>query len=63
MMNRNGYVPLPFLKPLPGGFALKREVTVVLMTHCVTAVSANIIGEEVGLGLGRMCGLLEQSWS
>lgn len=62
-MNRNGYVPLPFLKPLPRGFALKREVTVVLMTHCATAMSAIITESEVGLGLGRICRLLEQSWS
>lgn len=41
-MNRNGCVPLPFLKPLPRGFALKRDVTVVLMTHCATAMSAII---------------------
>lgn len=30
-VNRNGYVPLPFLKPLHSGFALKREVTVMLI--------------------------------
>lgn len=35
----------------------------MLMTHCATAVSAIIKESEVGLGLGRMCRLLEQSWS
>lgn len=30
-MNRKGYVPLPFLKPLRNDFALKREVTITLI--------------------------------
>lgn len=29
--NRNGYVPLPFLKPLRSGFALKKEVMIMLL--------------------------------
>lgn len=52
-VNRDGYVPLPFLKPLCGGFALKREVTIMLIDAlCYCYVYYNQ-GERDGFGFRK----------
>lgn len=52
-VNRNGYVPLLFLKPLCSVFALKREVTITLLDALCYCYVACDQGEQDGFGFRK----------